>query len=477
MEEERSFENSRRQAGLPRIERKGESMIGCLLAISAGLVAGETSVLPVSYDLNVRIEPSQGSIAVRAKLGIPLENLQSREVRFDLHETFEIERLLVNGQEAGFSLQPADVTPVKPASKTIVIRVPGEKVPDPVQVEIDYTGRLKNIPENGAVPGQRLGLDDQINERMVELASYSSWYPQFRWGQLLQSTLRLSLPQGWVSVCSGQRREERVEAGRALTLWSSTNDVDVVVLASPHYRKREVRESGVAIEIYDTRMPAAFIDREAGQIAGVLALFTGRLGETSIPGGVVKHVYSPKRKGQGMAGIARPGLIVTSEGITADSLAADSNFSLFQGIAHELAHFWWNFGSGQGDWVNEAFSEYFSAVAVQALVSEEQFRGVMADCRRSVRELPADAPSLSRVPFMDGQVNWVVRYRKGALMLDSVRHVLGDERFFASAREFFETHRGRSIGTPEFRHFWRQRLVEQAAVVDAWLDAGGGTLP
>ena len=112
-------------------------------------------------------------------------------------------------------------------------------------------------------------------------------------------------------------------------------------------------------------MPEKFIEGEVQQIASVVKLYTDRLGETNIPGGTVRHVYSPKRKGQGKAGTARPGLIVTSEGVTLESLGSDPHFSLFQPIAHEIAHFWWNFGAGQGDWINEASAEYFSAIAVQ----------------------------------------------------------------------------------------------------------------
>jgi hypothetical protein len=138
------------------------------------------------------------------------------------------------------------------------------------------------------------------------------------------------------------------------------------------WNTKSVRQSGVDIEIYHTQMPEEFIEREVRQIAGVMKLYTDRLGETNIPAGTVKHVYSPKRKGQGMAGIGRPGMIVTSEGLTLESLAKDPKFSLFQGIAHEIGHFWWNFGAGQGDWINESFSEYFSSVAVQKISSEEE---------------------------------------------------------------------------------------------------------
>jgi hypothetical protein len=104
--------------------------------------------------------------------------------------------------------------------------------------------------------------------------------------------------------------------------------------------------------------------------------------------GAIKLVFSPKRKGQGRAGIARPGMIVTSEGLMLEALAKDPSFSLLQDLAHEIAHFWWNFGEGQGDWINEAFAEYASAVAVEQLVSEEQFQKVLEGYRSTVRALP-----------------------------------------------------------------------------------------
>jgi len=70
-------------------------------------------------------------------------------------------------------------------------------------------------------------------------------------------------------------------------------------------------------------------------------------------------------------------MIVTSEGRVLEELASDPKFSLLQDMAHEIAHFWWNFGAGQGDWINEAFAEYWSAVAVERIVSEELFQKVL----------------------------------------------------------------------------------------------------
>ena len=428
---------------------------------------------PTAYDLQVNIEPAKGAIRVRARVDMSLDSAGSTTFKFNLHETFAVKKLQVDGKDATFTSAPLEA-PLLPASRSFIVTLPPGPTGNRVRMDMEYEGRMKSLPEFGASPDWKHSLDDQINSRMVELASYSSWYPQFTFGQPLQVEMELSLPQGWISICSGKKLGDRVEQGRVITRWSSPKDVDIVILASPSYKEKSVSQSGVHIEIYHTQMPEAFIEREISQIAGVVQLYTARLGETNIPAGTVRQVYSPKRKGQGKAGIARPGMIVTSEGLTLDALAKDPKFSLFQGIAHEIAHSWWNFGAGQGDWINEAFAEYFSAIAVEQFSSEEEFRAVLEDYRKQVRELPVSAPPLATVPLSNDEVGFVVRYYKGALMLHRFREVLGDKKFFQASRDFFQTYRGRPAGTAEFRGFWRGQLADEEKLVDTWLDSTGG---
>ncbi len=387
----------------------------------------------------------------------------------------EITKLFIDGKPATFAYAPMDGSLPLPATRGVVVNLPIAHPQNSIRMDIAYHGRLEALPEFGASPDMRHSMDDQINSRMVELAFYSSWFPQFAFGQPVKSELTLSLPQNWISICSGKKTEEKTAASRAITHWYSAKDVDIVILASPNYKLTQLRESGVPVEIYDTQMPDPFVQQDGEQIAGVLKLYISKLGETNIPNGVVRHVYSPKRKGQGRAGFARPGLIVTSEGRTMDGLANDPNFSLFQGVAHEVAHYWWNFGAGQGDWINEAFAEYFSAIAVENMNSEAAFSALMAEDRKQVSELPAAAASLSTVEMTD-QSGFVIRYYKGSLMLNAFRRAMGDERFFAACHEFFETYRDRPTETEEFRSFWKSK-IDQAGLVDFWLDSRGGMSP
>jgi hypothetical protein len=316
-------------------------------------------------------------------------------------------------------------------------------------------------------------MDDQINSRLVELANYSSWYPQFFvYGRPIETKLEVSLPKGWLAICSGKKLDEQEKDGRTVTRWSSVLDTDILITAAPNFKGKVIPLADGQIDIYYTQLPEEFIDRDGSEIEAVMNLFARGLGGTTIPSGAVKHVFSPMHKGQGRAGIARPGMIVTSEGRMLEELGRDPKFSLLQDVAHEVAHFWWNFGAGQGDWINEAFAEYSSAVAVEQIVSKEQFEKVLERYRSEVRELPAGAPSLGKVPF-DGS-GFVVRYYKGSLMLDSIRRTMGSDAFAGAAREFFQTYTGKSVGTAEFRSFWKEKLGHKGNLIDSWLDSTGG---
>lgn len=443
----------------------------CSLAALGNSIAAEEKLNGVSYDLKVKIQPTAGTIAVQGKIEAPVEE-GSRTLEFGLHETFAIRRLSVNGKPAVFSFHRTDPSPLLPATRKVIVNLPADIV-EKVTMEIEYGGRLKVLPEFGTFPDRRPAMDDQINSRMVELANYSSWYPEFGvYGHPVASTLEVSLPKGWTAICSGRKVDDSGKNGRAITQWSSPRDTDILITAAPNYQREATSTSGGQIEIYYTQLPKEFVVREGAQIGSLMSMLTAAMGDPAIPSATIKHVFSPKRKGQGRAGIARPGMIVTSEGIVLAELAKDPNFSLFQDVAHEVAHFWWNFGAGQGDWVNEAFAEYSSAIAVRQVFGPQEFEKVMERYRQAVSELPSDAPSLSKVPF-DGS-GFVIRYYKGSLMMENLRQTMGEREFRDAAREFYQTYNGKSIGTAEFREFWKQKLGDNKGLIDLWLDSEGG---
>jgi hypothetical protein len=428
---------------------------------------------PAFYHLKARIEPESGELSVEGKFRVIPGEPPLKEFDFNLHGTFSIQELKVDGRPADFRTERNEPWIIIPSSNKIKVKIPELDDRKTIDVDIVYHGKLEDIPEFGTSEDQKWALDDQINPRMIELANYSCWYPQFSFGIRFDIDLVLSLPDGWNCVCSGEKTAEWKEAGRTLSRWLSRNDTDIMIVGSPQLKLKTYKGNQIDIHLYHTQMPESFLENEISQIEGTVNLYTDLLGPTAIPAGTVKHVFSPKRKGQGGAGIARPGMIVTSEGRTLEDLKNDPDFSLFHGIAHEIAHFWWNFGSGQGDWINETFAEYFASIADQRIISGEKYKSNLERYRELVKELPDDTPPLSSVPFAEGETNYIVRYYKGSLMLDDIRNRIGERTFFKVCRDFFQKFHRDLIGTTEFREFWGDRLPEYKDVLNAWLDTPG----
>jgi hypothetical protein len=429
---------------------------------------------PKFYRLKVEINPASGEIIVHGNISIVLKDLKQNDFSFDFHETFIIDELLIDGKPAKYSTEKKEPWPIQPAANKVIVELPVKAAQRQIEMKIKYHGILKDMPEFGASEGQDLALDDQINSKMVELACYSCWYPYFVFGSKFDVDLEVSLPSGWKCACSGAEVESSKLDDRVISHWFSRNDIDIIIVASPHLKCKSFKTPAAAIDIYYTQLPEDFVAKEVKEIAETLKLYTRLLGELNISEGLVKHVYSPKKKGQGGAGIGRPGMIVTSEGRILDALKKNPNFSLFHGIAHEIGHFWWSFGTGQGDWINETFAEYFSLIAVQKISSNEEFEKYIKKYEEYVNELPADAPSLSTVPFLNDEIGYVVRYYKGSLMLEYFRNLLGDEKFFKICRDFYQKFNQTVISTAEFRSYWEVKLGEHNKELNIWLDSKGG---
>ena len=137
-------------------------------------------------------------------------------------------------------------------------------------------------------------------------------------------------------------------------------------------------------------------------------------------------------------------------------------------VAHELAHQWWGDLVTCRDWahawLNEGFATYF------ALLWTEHDKG-RAALRKAVdsttEEFMRSPVSLSRPLvynvyrqpfdlFFDG-----VMYPKGALVLHMLRHVVGDDAFFAGLRDYARTNAFGSVTTDDL-----ESAMEQASGQD-----------
>jgi len=133
------------------------------------------------------------------------------------------------------------------------------------------------------------------------------------------------------------------------------------------------------------------------------------------------------------------------------SFIRGSNSSL---IVHELAHQWFgdavSVGQWKDTWLNEGFASY-----AEWLWSENQGEGTTAEIAAYVYSevYPADDPFWQVRPGDPGPTRIFddAVYDRGALTLQHLRELVGDETFFAILRAWTTTHRYGDGTTAEFR--------------------------
>ncbi len=427
---------------------------------------GERSAVPEYYDIDLRIEPDKGELEAQVTFKV---HPAGKEIEFDIHETFEIDSLTLNGSNTGYSTESNEPTPVNPASKKVILLEEKISENEVHEITVNYHGSLKDIPEFKDMD-QEIGLDDRIEPDHIELASYSRWYPGFDYGNKFDLDLTLDIPGRLKTICSGYKIASKENDGRRIEDWTSEKDTDVVIVASPDFKRKTVEGSFGEFSVYYTQLSDDWIAKEVEEAGQCIEFFQDILGKSHLSGRSFKNVYSPKEVGQGA--FSRRGMIVYSEGMTLDALKEDPERSLLKGNAHEIAHFWFDFGSGKSDWINETFAEYFSLLAVEKIVSEDKFEYYLDRFEELVKDLPEDAPSISEVEPYNDEVNYIVRYYKGALMLHEMRKRLEEEKFLQRSREFYEEFKDRGITTSKFRSFWQEGTDEiDRELMNDWLDS------
>jgi hypothetical protein len=369
---------------------------------------------------------------------------------------------------------------------------------------VTYSGR---VPSQG-LDRETVALEAQdddtepavLSEPNFLLSSRSAWYPQNVITDYARARIRVTVPDGYGCVGSGQLapgdvslREAATAVGGRSYVFNANEPVRYfAIVASKLSRVSEVTvdardpkiatsatfhsdgRPGVRMRRYDRVTVAVEANprqiahgREIAPTAAEIMRFYGTLmDDTPYESLTVAMLEHELPGGHSPAYFA-----ILNNAAPFSRLYWGNDPAAFAGVpeyflAHEIAHQWWGQAVGwknyHEQWISEGFAQYFAALYAQRAHGDASFNAMLRQFRRwSLSESDQGPVDLGyRLGLIQGQgrIFRALVYNKGAAVLHMLRRLIGDEAFFNGLRRFYAEQKFQKAGTDDF-----QRAMEAAS--------------
>lgn len=126
-------------------------------------------------------------------------------------------------------------------------------------------------------------------------------------------------------------------------------------------------------------------------------------------------------------------------------------------IAHEIAHQWFGNSASENDWnhvwLSEGFATYFAILYQESVYGDEKRKEELLLDRNQVIDYYKKNPS----PIVDPSIKEPMKvlstntYQKGGLVLNMLRHKLGNVTFWKGIKAYYKKYRNSNAMTADFR--------------------------
>jgi tetratricopeptide (TPR) repeat protein len=397
------------------------------------------------FGLDIEIEPERHRLIGEAKIRLcsGMDGLKS--LHFHIRPTLRVKSVR-DEENTRLAFSQSRVRRIFPNSDTSLVRVGLSREllkGKMTEIFILYEGIFFMSSDFNPTEKRYNRAFSSITQQAAWLRPVQLWYPYIA-QKFMPLTIEAKVPSGWTVITNGKLKSLTREKEKRIFLFQEdeTSSLDITLFAAPYVSKSKTIDD-FQITAHFFPIHRDFLDSYLEKTAEILSFYTQKFGRPKAR----KFSIIEIGMGYGTGTSAPFGYGISSHLINRD-------FTL---LPHEIAHLWWGetvaFHLGEDSWLHEGlatFSDYYYRLekasdkdAKRRLLFELLNKAIPIGNPETLSILEAGAEHAPEAFLI---------YERAASMIQTLKHILGKERFLEVLRCYVETFRDKKADTDGFIH-------------------------
>ena len=423
-------------------------------SLQGGLRPERTSFDVQRYDLNIKLDPENRFISGYNDITFKVvEN--TKRIQLDLFENMSVDSIVLNNKKLAY----------KRDNDAVFISFPEAiKKGTEQQLRFYYSGKPK-VARNAPWDEGFVFKKDNNGKHWIGVAvqgtGASLWYP-VKDHQTDEpergASIKVAVPNGLMNVSNGRMTgSEKLKDGYTRWDWEVKNPINnyTITLNVADYAHIHDNHNGLDIDYYVLRYNEAKARKHFEEVKPMLDCFESKFGKYPFYEDSYKLVETPYLGMEHQSAVAYGNNF--KKGYMGYDMTGTEIGMLFDYITiHESGHEWFGNSITSKDiadmWIHEGFTTYSETVYVECRYGYDKAMQYITGQRASVM----NAKPVIGV-FGVNKEGSQDMYYKGALMLNTLRHVINnDEKWWAMILKYCETYKKQVIDTETVVSFFNK---------------------